>query len=189
MPAKSKKKPKRTVRKPVVHPKETNGARANTSVLHLVVTTDELAALQGIKDRHNHKILMMGLLPTATVNSVLRTLIIREAAKIGLMGPLGESRKPKPDPEPAPRIIDAIQVVMGKKTMNASEIYNALEKLRWIPVSKDPMNYIRFTLSSEGETFIRSPKVRGFYHLSKKNPFYYGRGTPRPPQFHPANAP
>jgi hypothetical protein len=82
-----------------------------------------------------------------------------------------------------PRIIDAIQIVMRNKDMKAQQIYELLKAKGWLPNSRDPMGYIRFTLSSEGEIFQRKDGERGVYHLDPTNPYYTGKfpakGTPK----------
>ena len=75
----------------------------------------------------------------------------------------------------APRIIDAIQIVMRNKDMKAQQIHELLKAKGWLPNSRDPMGYIRFTLSSEGEIFQRKDGERGVYHLDPTNPYYTGK--------------
>jgi len=87
----------------------------------------------------------------------------------------------------APRIIDAIQIVMRNKDMKAQQIHELLKAKGWLPNSRDPMGYIRFTLSSEGDIFQRKEGERGVYHLDPTNPYYTGKfnstkGGSKPPK-------
>lgn len=78
----------------------------------------------------------------------------------------------------APRLIDAIQMVMRNKHMKANQVHDLLKARNWLPNSKDPLGYIRFTLSSEGDIFQRTEGERGVYHLDEANPYYSGKATP-----------
>ena len=80
----------------------------------------------------------------------------------------------KNKPNSNKRFIKDIQKIMGNKTMTGSEIYREMDKLKCLPLSRDPMGYIRFTLSSLADIFIREEGKRGSYHLSESNPFYHG---------------
>lgn len=76
-----------------------------------------------------------------------------------------------------PRLIDALQLVMRSKQMGAKEAYNLLKARKWLPRnSKDPLSYIRFTLSDESEIFHRVEGRRGIYELDPSNPYYNGKG-------------
>jgi hypothetical protein len=88
-----------------------------------------------------------------------------------------------------PRLIDAIQIVIGNKYMKAQQIYDLLKSKKWLPPnSRDPLGYIRFTLSSEGDIFQRKEGERGIYHLDPSNPYYTGRSpTSKPPKPQAAN--
>lgn len=86
-----------------------------------------------------------------------------------------------------PRIIDAIQIVMRNKEMKAQQVYDLLKAKGWLPKSNDPLGYIRFTLSSEGEIFQRKEGERGVYHLDPSNPCYTGKFPP--PKGLPKRAP
>ena len=75
-----------------------------------------------------------------------------------------------------------MQVVLKNKTMGATAIYAELKKLNWLPMSRDPLGYIRFQLSSSGDIFLRKKGARGNYYLDSNNPFYSGKGIPKPSQ-------
>lgn len=77
-----------------------------------------------------------------------------------------------------PRVIDSIQIILGKDTLTAQEIHDKLKKRRWLPNSKDPLGYIVFTLKSEGKIFIHSGDRPRKYHLDPSNPYYSGGGSP-----------
>jgi hypothetical protein len=63
-----------------------------------------------------------------------------------------------------PPIKKAMIEVMGKKTMNASEMYEALKAKNWLPDSSDPRAYISYLFSSLKESFERvEGKGRGYY--------------------------
>lgn len=66
-----------------------------------------------------------------------------------------------------PSLINAIQLVMGNKTMNADAVYEALSAKGWLPNSNEPKGYIRYTLSSKKDIFLRIEGKRGFYHLDQ----------------------
>jgi hypothetical protein len=80
----------------------------------------------------------------------------------------------KPGPKAAtpkksgkPRLIDAIQAVIGSGTMNAIDVHGELKKRHWLPSSDDPLGYIRYTLSANKDIFLRIEGQRGYYHLGK----------------------
>lgn len=78
----------------------------------------------------------------------------------------------------APRLIDALQMVIRNKKMGAKEAHALLKARNWLPKSKDPLGYIRFTLSDEKDIFHRVEGDRGIYELEPSNPYYSGKGTP-----------
>lgn len=91
--------------------------------------------------------------------------------------PIVNKRKVHPRGESnAPRLIDAIQMVMCDRSLNSKQIYDLLESRGWLPNSNHPMNYIRCALSSNG-VFKRSGE-RGVYHLDSTNPYYSSRAKP-----------
>jgi len=79
-----------------------------------------------------------------------------------------------------PRLIDAIQQVVGTKTMNALEIHGELKKRHWLPNSDDPLGYIRYTLSANKEIFLRVEGQRGHYHLDKGKTAVNGKAAAKP---------
>lgn len=70
------------------------------------------------------------------------------------------------------RFEDSIQIVMGANEMTAPEIHEKLAERGWLPVSKDPLNYVRYALSSNKSIF-QSTK-RGHYRLDPSNPYTTG---------------
>jgi hypothetical protein len=74
-----------------------------------------------------------------------------------------------------PRLEDSIQIVMGSKELSAPEIHAELKNRHWIPDSKDPLGYIRYTLSANSAIFLRREGVRGKYHLDSRNPYATGK--------------
>lgn len=74
-----------------------------------------------------------------------------------------------------PRIIDALQMVIKNKQIGAKEAHALLKAKSWLPNSKDPLGYIRFTLSDESEIFHRVEGARGVYELDPSNPHYNGK--------------
>lgn len=70
------------------------------------------------------------------------------------------------------RLEDSIQIVMNSQEVTAPYLYEKLNEKGWLPDSKDPLNYIRYTLSSNKVTF-KSEK-RGHYHLDPSNPYAIG---------------
>ena len=65
-----------------------------------------------------------------------------------------------------PPIKKAMIEVCGKKTMNASEMYEALNAKGWLPDSNDPRAYISYLFSSLKDSFERvEGKVRGYYRV------------------------
>lgn len=91
--------------------------------------------------------------------------------------------KPNPPTKPAklvagkvPRLIDALQMVIRNGQMRPMEVLEALRAKGWLPKkSKDPLGYIRFTLSDRKDIFIRVEGQRGLYELDPDNPYYSGR--------------
>ena len=60
-------------------------------------------------------------------------------------------------------IKEGIKSVLGKRSMSAKEIYDALVEKSFPINSKDPLNYVRFTLST---SFAKdAEKGRGFYRV------------------------
>ncbi len=74
-----------------------------------------------------------------------------------------------------PRLEDSIQIVMGGKELTAPEICAELKSRHWIPNSKDPLGYIRYSLSANSAIFLRRKGVRGKYHLDPSNPYATGK--------------
>lgn len=130
--------------------------------LNLRITNLEIELLESIRDIYNQKILSLGLYPSATITTTIRTLIAKEGVSLGIS-------KETPAEPPVPKACDAIQIVMGRKTMRAQQIFEELEKRNWVPKSTNPLNYIRFVLASEGEIFLRKKGERGVYHLARNN--------------------
>ena len=79
----------------------------------------------------------------------------------------------------APKLVEAIQIVMHDKDLTSREVYELLDARGWLPESNDPMVHIRYTLSSN-ELFQRSGK-RGVYHLVSDNPHLKSESTPNKP--------
>jgi len=98
-------------------------------------------------------------------------------------GGLAEAPSAVPQTEEAPQrrrrgvsLVDSIQSVIGDSPgATGLEIHGALERLGLLPLgSKDPLGYVRQTLSKESAIFIRIPKVQGSkakYTLSSTNSF------------------
>jgi hypothetical protein len=57
----------------------------------------------------------------------------------------------------------SIAAVMGSHEMTADKVYAALQAKGWLPNSKDPHGYIRYTLSSRKDLFARVEGKRGHY--------------------------
>lgn len=70
------------------------------------------------------------------------------------------------------RLEDSIQISMGGREMTAPEVYEKLKEKDWLPDSKDPLNYIRYILSSNKSIF--KSESRGRYHLDSSNPYAVG---------------
>jgi hypothetical protein len=87
-----------------------------------------------------------------------------------------------------PRLIDAIQTVIGSATMNAIQVHGELKKRHWLPNSDDPLGYIRYTLSKEKDIFHRIEGQRGFYHLGKGKAANGGAKAKPAPKAAPAAA-
>ena len=105
----------------------------------------------------------------------------KKAAKKTVKSKVQAMRKIK-SPTSKPRLIDAMQVILKNKTMGAVAIYTELKRLNWLPMSRDPLGYVRFQLSSSGDIFLRKKGARGNYYLDPSNPFYSGKGVPKPSQ-------
>jgi hypothetical protein len=59
----------------------------------------------------------------------------------------------------------AIMMVLDKRTMNATQIVEALKAKKWMPESSDPRQYVSYMLSTNTpDTFQRTDK-RGFYEV------------------------
>jgi hypothetical protein len=55
--------------------------------------------------------------------------------------------------------------VLGKRTMNATMIVEALEAKKWLPSSSDPRQYISYMLSSNAPDTFERTGPRGFYRV------------------------
>lgn len=93
-----------------------------------------------------------------------------------------QSKKSAPPTKPVklaagkvPRLIDALQMIIRNKRMGAKEAYALLKAKNWLPKSKDPLGYIRFTLSDGSDIFHRVEGERGIYELDSSNPYYSGK--------------
>jgi len=65
-----------------------------------------------------------------------------------------------------PTLKGSMVLVMGKKTMNAQGVVDALAEKKWLPASDDHRQYISFMLSNNcPDTFSRTEK-RGFYRVA-----------------------
>lgn len=84
---------------------------------------------------------------------------------------------PRPQECPPASLIESCQIVIGSREMTPIEVYEELKQRKWLPISDNPLYYVRYTLSKEKEIFLRDPLKRGVYHLSPDNQFY---GTPSP---------
>lgn len=87
-----------------------------------------------------------------------------------------------------PPLKEAMTRVMGSKTMNGDEILKLLNAKGWGPNSSNPVQHIKWTLSTEKTLFERVPTVngkaqRGFYKVKAKataEPSTNGNGKKAP---------
>ena len=62
---------------------------------------------------------------------------------------------------------------MGGNELSPQEVFERLESKGWLPEnSKEPLGYIRYTLSSNKAIF--KSRKRGRYHLDPSNPYATG---------------
>lgn len=73
--------------------------------------------------------------------------------------------------EGTPPLIEALQRVIGDASnTTVDQIYHALREKDWVPLgSRDPLTYVRHTLSKNKDLFLR--EQRGRYTLSAENPY------------------
>jgi hypothetical protein len=65
---------------------------------------------------------------------------------------------------------ESLQIVMGSQELTAPQLHQKLSERGWLPDnSKDPLNYIRYTLS-KNKTIFKS-RSRGKYHLDPSNSY------------------
>lgn len=71
----------------------------------------------------------------------------------------------------APPLLVALQVVIGDAPVSTvAQIYSALVRQGWLPLgSRDPLTYVRHTLSKNKDVFLR--ETRGRYTLGATNPY------------------
>lgn len=81
-----------------------------------------------------------------------------------------------------PSLKEALQIVTRNKQITPMEAYKILKAKGWLPTSKDPLGYIRFTLSDEKNIFMRVEGQRGVYELDPTNPYYNGKFPTRNPK-------
>lgn len=104
------------------------------------------------------------------------TALKKNVNKVAAKGRDGSKPGPKPGAKRdnsrrnIPSLIEAIQMVVGRKTMNAEEVHTALKAKGWLPASSDPLGYIRYTLSKNKDIFLRVEGRRGHYFLDQNNP-------------------
>lgn len=67
-----------------------------------------------------------------------------------------------------PPIRDALQIVLGQRTMKSRDIGEELKKRGWIPVSTNPMGYISYVLSKSTKHF--QAVQRGTYRVKPNAP-------------------
>lgn len=156
------------------HRAQTLANRRISEIKKLLATTDEL--YPGANEEDPFKALGINL-PS--------NLSVAEPEPVITKGYKKKKKKHKKSATPAkpvkiavgkaPRLIDAIQMVMRNKKMKAQQIHEHLRNKGWLPNSKDPIGYIRFTLSSEGNIFQRLDGERGVYQLDPSNPYYNGK--------------
>lgn len=69
-----------------------------------------------------------------------------------------------------PSMIDACKLAMAgttiKKPMSNMDVIATLRANKWLPGSRDPEQYVRYTLSKERDIFMRVPGDRGKYYLA-----------------------
>ena len=70
-----------------------------------------------------------------------------------------------------PPLIEALQRVIGDASnTTVDQIFHALREKDWVPLgSRDPLTYVRHTLSKNKDLFLR--EQRGRYTLSAENPY------------------
>jgi len=66
-----------------------------------------------------------------------------------------------------PTLKDSMKIVMGKKTMNAQGVVDALAEKKWLPASSDHRQYISFMLSNNCPGDFERTETRGFYKVAK----------------------
>ncbi len=63
----------------------------------------------------------------------------------------------------APRLVDSIRDVLGAQTLNAKEVYEALKTKGLLPISNDPLAYIRAVLNRRNNFLPDKARGRGYY--------------------------
>ena len=168
------------------HRTRTLSNRRISEIKKLLATTDELY----LNINEDDPLEALGLTVTALDSSVADS---KPATTKSSKKNKKKHKKSAPPAKPvklavgkAPRLIDAIQMVMRNKKMKAQQIHEHLRSKGWLPNSKDPIGYIRFTLSSEGNIFQRVDGERGVYHLEPSNPYYSGKLGAKSSHKHPS---
>lgn len=64
-----------------------------------------------------------------------------------------------------PPLREAMAIVMGAKTLNSLQVYEALKARNWLPQGEDPRGYISMTFSKNAEMFER--QGRGEYRVKE----------------------
>lgn len=62
-----------------------------------------------------------------------------------------------------PKISDAMIIIMGTQTMNASQLYEALQQKGWLPSASDPRQYLNYIFAKNPDLFERV--ARGAYRV------------------------
>lgn len=82
----------------------------------------------------------------------------------------GEAEAPPPPvPDDVPPLKEAMEIVMGKSTMGAKDVVEALRERGWLPYSANPQKYMNFMFSTQKDTFERIE--RGRYRVRQPKAF------------------
>ena len=90
----------------------------------------------------------------------------RPAATQSIASVANATRVPTKEP-----LLDSMRRVTGGDIVDAPLVLKRLTAMKALPFSKNPLQYIRFSLSSNPELFIRIEGNRGYYRLTDHDPY------------------
>ena len=71
-------------------------------------------------------------------------------------------------------LVNTMRCIIGPEDMDPQQVLAQLDAIGAAPNSSDPLQFVRFTLSSESDVFCRVEEKRGYYRLHDGDPYRAG---------------